>query len=118
MSNAELTERWQGSLMNNYGTPRLPLVRGAGLKVWDNEGKEYLDFVGGIATNALGHAHPAIVEAVSKQIASSATSPTSSWPSRPSPSPNGCSSSSAGTARSSSATPAPSRSRRPSRSAG
>ncbi|MER6085709.1 acetylornithine transaminase [Streptomyces sp. NPDC001833] len=70
MSNQELTTRWQGALMNNYGTPRLPLVRGEGVKVWDTEGGEYLDFVGGIATNALGHAHPAIVEAVSKQIAS------------------------------------------------
>ncbi|MFF3913645.1 acetylornithine transaminase [Streptomyces sp. NPDC001852] len=68
MSNQELTERWQGALMNNYGTPRLPLVRGAGVKVWDAEGREYHDFVGGIATNALGHAHPAIVEAVSRQI--------------------------------------------------
>ncbi|MFG2957034.1 acetylornithine transaminase [Streptomyces sp. NPDC048291] len=70
MSNQELTARWQGALMNNYGTPRLPLVRGEGARVWDTEGHEYLDFVGGIATNALGHAHPAIVEAVSKQIAS------------------------------------------------
>ncbi|MFI2201235.1 acetylornithine transaminase [Streptomyces sp. NPDC020192] len=70
MSNQELTARWQGALMNNYGTPRLPLVRGEGLTVWDAEGREYLDFVGGIATNALGHAHPAIVEAVSRQIAS------------------------------------------------
>ncbi|MDH6217026.1 acetylornithine transaminase [Streptomyces pseudovenezuelae] len=69
-ANDELTERWQGSLMNNYGTPRLPLVRGAGAKLWDADGKEYVDFVGGIAVNALGHAHPAIVEAVSKQIAS------------------------------------------------
>ncbi|MFD8718449.1 MULTISPECIES: acetylornithine transaminase [Streptomyces] len=70
MSNQELTSRWQGALMNNYGTPRLPLARGEGVKVWDTDGREYLDFVGGIATNALGHAHPAIVEAVSKQIAS------------------------------------------------
>ncbi|MEU5182410.1 acetylornithine transaminase [Streptomyces longwoodensis] len=70
MSNEELTTRWQGALMNNYGTPRLPLVRGAGTRVWDAEDRAYLDFVGGIATNALGHAHPAIVEAVSTQIAS------------------------------------------------
>ncbi|NYV76114.1 acetylornithine transaminase [Streptomyces sp. UH6] len=70
MSNAELTERWNGALMDNYGTPRLPLVRGEGAKVWDAEGKEYLDLVGGIAVNALGHAHPAVVEAVSRQIAS------------------------------------------------
>ncbi|MFI7502193.1 acetylornithine transaminase [Streptomyces sp. NPDC049687] len=70
MSNQELTARWQGALMNNYGTPRLPLVRGEGTRLWDADGKEYLDFVGGIAVNALGHAHPAIVEAVSKQVAS------------------------------------------------
>ncbi|MCX4452853.1 acetylornithine transaminase [Streptomyces sp. NBC_01340] len=69
-SNAELTQRWQGALMDNYGTPRLPLVRGEGTRLWDADGKEYLDFVGGIAVNALGHAHPAIVEAVSRQIAS------------------------------------------------
>ncbi|OXY96289.1 acetylornithine transaminase [Streptomyces diastatochromogenes] len=69
-TNAELTARWQGALMNNYGTPRLPLVRGAGTKLWDADGRQYLDFVGGIAVNALGHAHPAVVEAVSKQIAS------------------------------------------------
>ncbi|MET8168291.1 acetylornithine transaminase [Streptomyces sp. NPDC005329] len=70
MSNEELTARWQGALMNNYGTPLLPLVRGAGSRVWDADGKEYLDFVGGIAVNALGHAHPAVVEAVSRQIGS------------------------------------------------
>ncbi|MFJ3902607.1 acetylornithine transaminase [Streptomyces sp. NPDC090025] len=68
--NAALTERWQGALMDNYGTPRLPLVRGAGATVWDAEGTAYLDFVGGIAVNALGHAHPAVVEAVSRQIGS------------------------------------------------
>ncbi|MGW4445707.1 acetylornithine transaminase [Streptomyces sp. NPDC004682] len=70
MSNEDLTARWQGALMNNYGTPRLPLVRGAGTAVWDADGKRYLDFVGGIAVNALGHAHPAVVDAVSTQIAS------------------------------------------------
>jgi acetylornithine aminotransferase len=70
MSNQEMTARWQGALMNNYGTPRLPLVRGEGTKVWDADGRQYLDFVGGIATNALGHAHPAVVEAVSRQIGS------------------------------------------------
>ncbi|MEU6816299.1 acetylornithine transaminase [Streptomyces sp. NPDC046860] len=68
MSNEELTARWQGALMNNYGTPRLPLVRGAGTAVWDADGKRYLDFVGGIAVNALGHAHPAVVSAVTEQI--------------------------------------------------
>jgi len=69
-ANQEFAQRWQGALMNNYGTPLLPLVRGAGTKVWDADGKEYLDFVGGIAVNALGHAHPAVVEAVSRQIGS------------------------------------------------
>ncbi|MFE9726165.1 acetylornithine transaminase [Streptomyces sp. NPDC005794] len=70
MSNEEITQRWQDALMDNYGTPQLPLVRGAGARVWDADGNEYLDFVGGIAVNALGHAHPAVVEAVSTQIAS------------------------------------------------
>ncbi|MEU1904823.1 acetylornithine transaminase [Streptomyces hygroscopicus] len=69
MSNAELKRRWQGSLMDNYGTPRVPLTHGEGVKVWDADGKEYLDFVGGIAVNSLGHAHPAVVRAVSDQIA-------------------------------------------------
>ncbi|KND43524.1 MULTISPECIES: acetylornithine transaminase [Streptomyces] len=69
-ANEELSRRWRGSLMNNYGTPQLSLVRGAGTKVWDADGKEYLDYVGGIAVNALGHAHPAVVEAVGTQIAS------------------------------------------------
>ncbi len=68
MNNADLTARWQGVMMDNYGTPRLPLVRGAGATVWDAEGRAYLDLVGGIAVNALGHAHPAIVEAVTRQI--------------------------------------------------
>ena len=61
-------QRWQHSLMNNYGTPPLTLVRGQGAVVWDAEGREYLDLLGGIAVNSLGHAHPAIVEAVTRQI--------------------------------------------------
>lgn len=56
--------------MNSYGVPRLPLARGEGVRFWDADGKEYLDFVGGIATNALGTAHPAVVEAVTRQIGS------------------------------------------------
>ncbi|ATL86640.1 acetylornithine aminotransferase [Streptomyces malaysiensis subsp. malaysiensis] len=55
--------------MDNYGTPRIPLTHGEGTKVWDADGKEYLDFVGGIAVNSLGHAHPAVVRAVSQQVA-------------------------------------------------
>lgn len=68
-SNSALTQRWQGALMDNYGTPRVPLTHGEGAKLWDAEGKEYTDFVGGIAVNALGTAHPAVVRAVSDQIA-------------------------------------------------
>ncbi|MFJ4781338.1 acetylornithine transaminase [Streptomyces sp. NPDC088762] len=67
--NEEYRARWQGALTNNYGTPALALVRGDGAQVWDADGRQYTDFVGGIAVNALGHAHPAIVEAVSGQIA-------------------------------------------------
>jgi acetylornithine aminotransferase len=55
-------------MMDNYGTPPLTLVRGAGAEVWDAEGRRYLDLLGGIAVNALGHAHPAVVEAVTRQI--------------------------------------------------
>ncbi|MFG2822810.1 acetylornithine transaminase [Kitasatospora sp. NPDC048365] len=66
--NTQMTQRWQHSLMDNYGTPRLPLVRGEGATVWDADGNAYLDLVAGIAVNALGHAHPAIVEAVTAQI--------------------------------------------------
>ncbi|UGY90450.1 acetylornithine transaminase [Streptomyces gobiensis] len=69
MSNQALTQRWQGALMDNYGTPRVPLTHGEGARLWDAEGKEYLDFVGGIAVNSLGTGHPAVVRAVSDQIA-------------------------------------------------
>jgi acetylornithine aminotransferase len=60
---------WNKSLQANYGTPSIELVSGKGAKVIDADGNEYLDFLAGIATNVLGHAHPAIVKAVSKQIA-------------------------------------------------
>lgn len=67
-TNQELGDRWRGALTDNYGTPALALVRGDGAQVWDADGRQYTDFVGGIAVNALGHAHPAIVEAVTGQI--------------------------------------------------
>lgn len=60
--------RWQGALQSNYGQPTLTLVSGKGLTLVDCEGNHYLDFLGGIATNLLGHAHPAITAAVRKQI--------------------------------------------------
>ncbi|MGO4460677.1 acetylornithine transaminase [Streptomyces sp. M-16] len=66
--NQDYAARWQHALTNNYGTPPLALVRGEGAQVWDADGKQYTDYVGGIAVNALGHAHPAIVEAVTAQI--------------------------------------------------
>ncbi|GAA0474027.1 acetylornithine transaminase [Streptomyces olivaceiscleroticus] len=68
-TNTDLTRRWQGAMMDNFGTPRIPLVRGEGARVWDADGNAYLDFLGGIAVNALGHAHPAVVRAVSDQVA-------------------------------------------------
>ncbi|MEJ2857395.1 MULTISPECIES: acetylornithine transaminase [unclassified Saccharothrix] len=55
-------------MMNNYGTPGLTLERGEGAYVWDTDGNRYLDLLSGIAVNALGHAHPAIIAAVTEQI--------------------------------------------------
>ena len=64
----EVQERWKGALQNNYGAPTISLVKGKGALVWDAQGKEYLDFLGGIATNILGHAHPNIVAAITAQV--------------------------------------------------
>ena len=61
-------DRYGKSLMNTFGPPRLVLVRGEGAHVWDEDGNRYLDLLGGIAVNALGHGHPALVEAVSQQM--------------------------------------------------
>jgi acetylornithine aminotransferase len=61
-------ERWKASIQNNYGSPEISLVKGVGAQVWDSDGKEYLDFLGGIATNILGHAHPVLISAVTKQV--------------------------------------------------
>lgn len=60
---------WLDVMQNNYGEPKITLASGKGIIVTDTSGKKYLDFLGGIATNVLGHAHPVIVRAVSKQIA-------------------------------------------------
>ena len=68
MTNKTMINRWKSSVQNNYGTPSIALVKGKGLVVTDADGKQYLDFLGGIATNILGHAHPAIVKAVTKQV--------------------------------------------------
>ncbi len=64
----ELLSRWDAAMMDTYGTPPLAIDHGAGVRVWDVDGAEYLDFVGGIAVSALGHAHPAVVAAVVEQV--------------------------------------------------
>ena len=61
-------ERYAASLMNTFGAPKLVLTRGEGAHVWDENGKEYVDLLAGIAVNALGHAHPALVSAVTSQL--------------------------------------------------
>ena len=61
--------RWSEVMVPSYGEPTLTLVRGDGATVWDDAGNSYVDLVAGIAVNALGHAHPAVVEAVSRQVA-------------------------------------------------
>ncbi|WP_148614926.1 acetylornithine transaminase [Nocardioides rubriscoriae] len=61
-------ERYAASLMNTFGPPKMTLVRGQGAHVWDSDGEEYVDLLGGIAVNALGHAHPALVAAVTEQL--------------------------------------------------
>ncbi len=61
-------ERWRASLMDNYGTPAMALVRGRGARVWDADGREYVDLLAGIAVNAVGHAHPDVVAAVTQQM--------------------------------------------------
>ncbi|ANW65144.1 acetylornithine aminotransferase [Mycobacterium sp. djl-10] len=69
MTNTEaLQARWQSVMMNNYGTPAMALAGGDGAMVTDPDGKTYLDLLGGIAVNLLGHRHPAIIEAVTAQL--------------------------------------------------
>jgi len=61
-------DRYAAALMNTFGPPKLVLTRGQGVHVWDEHGKEYVDLLGGIAVNSLGHAHPAILESVTNQL--------------------------------------------------
>ena len=63
-----LLDRWQSVMMNNYGTPPVALASGDGAVVTDVDGKSYLDLLGGIAVNILGHRHPAIIDAVTRQL--------------------------------------------------
>ncbi|EAP99373.1 acetylornithine aminotransferase [Janibacter sp. HTCC2649] len=67
-SQQAVLDRYARSLITVFGVPQLVLERGDGAWVWDTDGKRYLDLVGGIAVNALGHNHPALVAAVSKQV--------------------------------------------------
>jgi acetylornithine/N-succinyldiaminopimelate aminotransferase len=64
-----LQKRFAAALMPNYGLPPVAISRGAGCRVWDPDGREYLDLIAGIAVSSLGHAHPALVEAVIRQVA-------------------------------------------------
>ena len=68
MRNKEFSNLWSKSLMTNYAVPSITLVKGTGSIVFDADGKRYIDMLGGIATNILGHSHPTVVAAVSKQI--------------------------------------------------
>ena len=61
-------DRWETTMMRNYGVPPLLLAKGRGSRVWDDSGKEYIDLIGGIAVNVLGHAHPDLVAAVTDQM--------------------------------------------------
>jgi acetylornithine/N-succinyldiaminopimelate aminotransferase len=64
-----LQKRFEAALMPNYGLPPVAISRGSGCVLWDLDGRQYLDLIAGIAVSSLGHAHPAIVDAVSRQVA-------------------------------------------------
>jgi acetylornithine/N-succinyldiaminopimelate aminotransferase len=68
VNSTALQQRFAAAMMGNYGVPPLALDRGEGSHVWDVDGNQYLDLIAGIATSALGHAHPAIVSAVTAQV--------------------------------------------------
>ena len=64
----DLRKRFEAAFMPNYGVPPVALARGEGCRVWDADGNEYLDLIAGIAVSSLGHAHPALADAVSAQV--------------------------------------------------
>jgi len=68
MKNKDFANLWSENLMANYALPSITLVKGKGSIVFDADGKKYIDMLGGIATNILGHSHPAVVTAVNRQI--------------------------------------------------
>lgn len=63
----DLKERWENAFAPTYGTPRLLLARGKGSRVWDVAGREYLDFIAGLAVCSTGHAHPRVASAIAEQ---------------------------------------------------
>ena len=65
---SRLQARFEAAMMPNYGVPPVALARGEGCRVWDADGKEYTDLIAGIAVSSLGHAHPAIIDAVTRQV--------------------------------------------------
>ncbi len=65
---SEWSHRFQAAMMRSSPPPLAMLVRGEGCRVWDSTGREYLDFLAGIAVNSLGHAHPALIRAVTEQV--------------------------------------------------
>jgi len=67
-SQAELTSRYGHALMNTFGAPKRVFVRGEGAYLWDADGNRYLDLLAGLAVNALGHAHPQVLGAISAQL--------------------------------------------------
>lgn len=69
MTSSELRGRFEASLMPNYGVPPIALSLGRGCEVYDADGRQYLDLIAGIAVSALGHGHPALVQAVARQAA-------------------------------------------------
>ena len=68
MKNKDFADLWSRNLMSNYAVPSITLVKGKGSIVFDADGKRYVDMLGGIATNILGHSHPSVVSAVTRQI--------------------------------------------------
>ena len=67
MSDETWADRYSATLANTFGPPRRVLVRAAGTQVWDVDGRQYTDFLSGIAVNVLGHCHPAVVSALLAQ---------------------------------------------------
>ncbi|WP_446721086.1 acetylornithine transaminase [Luteococcus sp. H138] len=68
LTQADLTSRYGQVMMNTFGAPKRVFVRGEGAHVWDADGTKYLDLLGGLAVNALGHAHPAVLSAITSQL--------------------------------------------------